>query len=149
MADEMCPALTALLTDPPAGFVALRGEKTSATWAKWTAKPFLPKAQCDLSGDTGDVQQVLSCTINDRAEAAAASAWYKAAAAEIDACLPRLPNGARYVRRGEVARNADKFEGVTTSWVYDGGGEKVEIELTDDRDFGWARNTMTVRYLKR
>ena len=149
MADEICPALTALLTDPPAGFVALRGEKTSDTWAKWKAKPLLPKAQCELSGDTGDAQQELTCIVNDRADAAAASAWYKATAAEIDACLPHLPNGARYVRKAEVASHADKFEGVASSWVYDGGREKVEIELTNERNFGWARNKMTVRYLKR
>ena len=149
MADEICPALTALLTDPPSGFVALRGEKTSETWAKWKAKPLLPNAQCEVSGDTSDPQQELTCIVNDRADAASATVWYKAAAAQIDACLPRLPNGARYVRKGEVANNADAFEGVATSWVFDGGGEKVEIELTNESNFGRARNTITVRYLKR
>lgn len=149
MADEICPALKALLASPPAGFVALRGEKTSAVWPIWTAKPFLAEAACELRGEVGDAQHELRCTVNNKAAAAVTTAWYRATAAAIDVCLPGLPNGSRYVRKAEAVKHADQFEGVVTSWVYDGRSEKVEIELTDDRNFGFASNTMTVRYLKR
>src|ERR1700734_1776140 len=50
MADDICPALTRLLTNPPAGFVALRAEKTSAVWPIWKAKAFLANAVCELRG---------------------------------------------------------------------------------------------------
>lgn len=149
MADEICPALTNLLTNPPAGFVALRGEKTSEVWPRWTAKPFLANAVCELRGAETDPQQELRCTINNQAEEAATAAWYKATGAAIDACLPSLPNGKRYVRKPETAKQADGFQGVTTVWAYDGGSEKIEIELTNDSNFGHASNTMSVRYLKR
>ena len=56
MADEICPALTSLLTNPPAGFVALRGERTSEVWPRWTAKPFLANAVCELRGAETDPQ---------------------------------------------------------------------------------------------
>jgi hypothetical protein len=149
MADEICPALTSLLTNPPAGFVALRGEKTSEVWPRWTAKPFLANAVCELRGAETDPQQELRCTVNDQATDAVATAWYKATAAAIDACLPKLPHGAQFVRKPEVSRNVDEFHGITTLWAYDGKAEKIEIELTSDHNFGHASNTMSVRYFKR
>ncbi len=149
MADEICPALTKLLTDPPSGFVALRGEKTSAVWPIWKAKAFLTNSACELRGAETDPQQELRCTINDKVDAAVTTAWYKATGAAIDACLPHLPHGSRFVRKPEVAKKADAFEGVTTVWAYDTKSEHIEIELTDARNFGFASNTLSVRYLKR
>lgn len=149
MADEICPALSKLLTNPPAGFVALRAEKTSAVWPIWKAKPFLANAACELRGAESDPQQELRCTINDKATEAVATAWYKTTGAAIDACLPSLPHGSRFVRKPEVSKAADGFQGVVTVWAYDAKSEHIEIELTDDRNFGFASNTLTVRYLKR
>lgn len=118
---QICQALTRLLANPPAGFVALREEKTSAVWSTWTAKPFLTNAVCELRGAESDPQQELRCTINDKATVEATTAWYKATGAAIDACLPSLPHGSRLVRRAEVPKQADGFEGAVTVWAYDGG----------------------------
>ena len=106
MADEICQALSRLLANPPAGFVALREEKTSAVWPIWTAKPFLTNAVCELRGAESDPQQELRCTINDKATVEATTAWYKATGAAIDACLPSLPHGSRFVRNAEVSKQA-------------------------------------------
>ena len=77
------------------------------------------------------------------------TAWYKTTGAAIDACLPSLPHGSRFVRKPEISKAADEFHGVVTVWAYDGRSEHIEIELTDDRNFGFASNTLSVRYLKR
>jgi hypothetical protein len=149
MADEIGPVLTRLLANPPSGFVALRGEKTSAVWPIWTAKPFLPNAVCELRGDETGPKQELHCTINNKAPEDVTTAWYKSTASAIDKTIRQLPHGGSYVRNKEVSKNADAFQGLSTVWVYDGGAEKIEIELTDDRNFGFASNTLSVRYLKR
>lgn len=149
MADEIGPALTRLLTDPPSGFVALRGEKTSTTWSTWKAKPFVPGASCELRGAETDPQQELRCTVNETADAATTKAWYASTAAAIAAALPRVPNGRSFVRKPEATRNTDSYRGVTTVWSYDGKSERVEIELADVSDAGNPSNTLSVRYLKR
>lgn len=149
MADEIGPALTRLLTDPPSGFVALRGEKTSATWPMWKAKPFVPGAACELRGDETGPQLELRCTVNERSDAATTKAWYAATADAIAAALPRVPNGRSFVRKPESASEADSYRGVTTVWSYDGRSERIEIELGDASSAGNARNTLSVRYLKR
>ena len=148
-AEGTCPALTTLLAHPPSGFVALRGEKTSETWAKWDAKPFLPGFTCSLEGDVDDPRQELRCTLDGHADPSAATAWYKSMIAEIDGCLSRRPHAGFYVRRAEVASHADGASGVTTTWLRDDAGGKSEITLSDGRVSGHVRDTLSVTYMRR
>lgn len=149
MADELSGALGRLLANPPSGFVALRGERTSTVWPKWAAKPFIPNASCELQGAETDPQQELRCTVNAQSSVEVASAWYKHAKAEIDATVRKLPHGAHYKRQPERAQQADQSQTTTTLWVCDQGGTKVEIELSNNEEFGFGSNTLSVRYLTR
>jgi hypothetical protein len=144
-AADICTQLRALISDPPSGFVALRGEKTSDTWPRWSSKPFLSNASCELSGDGPESQ--LRCIVNDKAEPSVADAFYEQTRRAIDQCLPGLPHGREFARQ-EAPNGADGFEGKTTSWAYRGRGMRFEITLSNDRVFGNARNSLVVRYQK-
>jgi hypothetical protein len=146
-AEDVCTQLRALLKDPPSGFVALRGERTSTTWARWSGKPFLPNSTCEITGSDDGPDSELRCVVNEKAEPSVVDAFYDSTRHAIDQCLPGLPGGREFVRQ-EAAKRADGFEGKTTSWGYRSRSVRFEIELTNDRVFGFARNSFVVRYRK-
>lgn len=146
-AQDVCTQLQTLLKDPPAGFVALRGERTSNTWPRWSGKPFLPNSTCEITGSDDGPDSQLRCIVNDKAEPNVADAFYESTRRAIDQCLPGLPNGRQFVRQ-EAAKGADGFEGKTTSWTYRSRSMRFDIELSNDRVFGFARNSFVVKYQK-
>ena len=146
-AEGVCNQLRALLDNPPSGFVALRAERASAVWPRWSGKPFLPGSTCEIIGSDDGPDSELRCLVNEKAEPGVADAFYEATRRAIDQCLPGLPNGRDFVR-DEARRNADGFEGLTTRWSRRSRAVRFEIELTNDRVFGAARNSLTVKFQK-
>jgi len=146
-ADAFRDHLRALLTEPQTAFPALHGERTSDVWPRWTAKSFIPNAACEIIGADDGPDAELRCVINDKSPAEETQAYFAATRAAIESCVASLPNGRKF-ERGESRKNADGFQGSSTSWTYRSKTERFEIELTDDRVFGSARNSFSVRYQK-
>ena len=147
-ADDFCTHLRALLSDPPSGFVALRGASQSAIWPRWSAKPFLPHANCEITGTADRPDAELRCVINDKATPSVTTAFFAQTRASIEACLKKLPNGASFTL-ADSKNAADGFVGMTTIWDSRSKTEHVQIELTNDTVFGAARTSFSVTYRKR
>jgi hypothetical protein len=146
-AEDVCAQLRLLLHDPPSGFVAQRGERTSTIWPRWSAKPVLAGAVCEITGSDDGPDSQFHCILNDKAAPAVADAFYESTRHAIDQCLPGLPHGREFVRQ-EANKASDGFEGSTTSWTYRAPTMRFDIELTNDRIFGTPRNSLVVKYQK-
>ena len=145
-AEEICPQLSQLLKDPPAGFVANRGEPISAQ--SWASKPFLANANCVVSAAQIAQAHEIRCTVNDGSDAALVARYYKDTAGSIDQCLAALSNGKKYDRK-EMPVDSEGLKGAETRWIFDSDTLRFQIDLSNYRRTydNSTYNSFSVEYL--
>lgn len=146
-AEEICPQLSQLLKDPPAGFVAHRGEPVSPQ--SWASKPFLANANCVVSVARIQEAHEMRCSVNDGTNAALVAQYYQQTAGSIDQCLATRPEGKKYIRQ-EMPVDSEGLKGAETRWVFDSDSLRFQIDLSNYRRTydGSTYNSFSVEYLR-
>jgi hypothetical protein len=144
---DICPQLSKLIADPPAGFVAARAEPTSPQ--RWASRPFLPSASCAVWASRSSEAHNIRCTINDGANPSKVAGFYRDTVRSIDRCLTALPDGRKY-NRHTAQVDSEGLKGAETRWIFDSDVLRFQIDLTDYRRTadGSTYNSLSVEYLK-
>ena len=146
-AEEICPQLSRLIKDPPAGFVSDRAEPISPQ--RWASRPFLPNAKCVIWASRSAEAHNIRCTINDGADPSTVTEFYQDTERSIDRCLAALPEGNKYDRHTTQV-DSEGLKGAETRWVYDSDVLRFQIDLTNYRRTfdGSTYNSFFFEYLK-
>jgi hypothetical protein len=145
-AQEMCPTLSKLMAQPPAGFLENRGEPAGPQ--QWLSRQDLPASRCILWEARAKDAYDMRCTINDGAAAAAVEGFYQGASQSIDRCLAGLPDGAKYQRQA-AAVDVEGLKGQETTWVMQTDAVQFKIHMTRylRTSDSSAYNNFTVQFL--
>ena len=146
-AATICPTLTQLLTDPPAGFIAQRGSAEEPQY--WASKPFLAAGVCKVWVALTAEAHNVRCVVNDEAAPVKVTAFYEETRRDIDACLAELPGGVKFKREIQPV-NTDRLKGAQTIWVYESDVRRFKIDLADYLRVvpGTSYNSFSVEYMK-
>ncbi len=146
-AADVCPLLSNLLADPPAGFIADRAGPADSK--HWAGKPVLENAKCRLWASSSAEAHEMRCTVNDRGAPAAVTAYYDDTAKAVDQCLAARPDARTWERRSRTV-SVEGLQSTETSWIYNDHVVRFKIVLADDRRShdGSAYNSFDVEYLK-
>jgi hypothetical protein len=148
-AEDVCPMLSKLLDNPPAGFVASRAAPSGAK--HWISQPLLAHpAQCLLWQSARAEAHEIRCTVDDRAPPAETAAFFDDTAAAIDRCLAARSDGRAWHREAAPVAVPNGLSGRRVFWVFDNDAIRFRVGLADFRRHhdGSSYDELSVEYLK-
>jgi hypothetical protein len=144
---DICPGLTRLLTAPPSGFIAARGEPTAPQY--WAAKPIVADAKCRIWQSAAAEAHNMRCVVNDEAAPESVAEFYRKTSDEIDRCLAALPGSPKFDRTSREVETS-LLKGTETVWISDTPAVRFKIDLAGYRrvELGTSYDSLSVEFLK-
>jgi hypothetical protein len=150
-AASACNAITSYLNEPDK-FISERG--TIIEDGTWETKPLIPGASCTLNESTssrGTKSYDIHCSLDQGAETSVVKRNFGALQTEIDSCLSRRPDSAKW-KREDGSDDSTGSDYIFSDWSYDGTSSEhwaVILKLRHNKRNNTSYNTLSVHYSKK